>query len=87
VEDQLDHIKMSDKGVVFNFQNDLGYAILLIAKHKNKILEEAVQKFIKIFSDKNKENLLKLSGIIDVTVFKDTGKLLQECFSKYFVKA
>lgn len=86
VEDQLDHIKMSDKGVVFNFQNDLGYAILLIAKHKNKILEEAVQKFIKRFSDKNKENLLNLSGLIDVTVFKDTGKLIKECFSKYFVK-
>jgi hypothetical protein len=86
VEDQLDHIKMSDKGVVFNFQNDLGYAVLLIAKHKNKILEEAVQKFIKRFSDKNKENLLNLSGLIDVTIFKDTGKLIKECFNKYVVK-
>ncbi|MFX0179738.1 MAG: hypothetical protein ACFE78_06075 [Candidatus Hodarchaeota archaeon] len=86
VEDQLNHIKMSDKGVVFNFQNDLGYAVLLIAKHKNKILENAVQEFIKRFSDKNKEDLLNLSGLIDVTVFKDTGKLIKECFSKYLVK-
>ncbi len=86
VENQLDHIKMSDKGVVFNFQNDLGYAVLLIAKHKNKILEKAVQKFIKKFSDQNKEKLLNLSGLIDVSVFKDAGKLIKECFSKYYIK-
>jgi len=86
VENQLNHIKMSDKGVVFNFQNDLGYAVLLIAKHKNKILERAVQKFIKRFSDKNEEKLLNLSGLIDVSIFKDTGKMIDECFSKYIVK-
>jgi len=86
VESQLNHIKMSDKGVVFNFQNDLGYAVLLIAKHKNKILEKAVQKFIKRFSDKNEKILLNLSGLIDVSIFKDTKKLIKECFTKYIVK-
>ena len=86
VENQLDHIKMSDKGVVFNFQNDLGYAVLLIAKHKNKILEKAVEKFIKKFSDQNKEKLLNLSGLIDVSVFKNAGKLIKECFNKYYIK-
>jgi hypothetical protein len=86
VENQLNHIKMSDKGVIFNFQNDLGYAVLLIAKHKNKILEKTVQKFIKSFSDQNEEKLLNLSGLIDVSIFKDTGKMINDCFSKYIVK-
>ncbi|GAI59878.1 unnamed protein product, partial [marine sediment metagenome] len=36
VENQITLIKMSDRAVVFNYNNQLGYAVLLIAKHKNK---------------------------------------------------
>jgi hypothetical protein len=86
IENQLNHIKMSDKGIVFNFQTDLGYAVLLIARHKNKTLEKAVHKFIQKFSTHNKEKLLNLNGLIDVSIFKDTRKLITECFGKYNVR-
>ncbi|MFX1402136.1 MAG: hypothetical protein ACFE8V_12920 [Promethearchaeota archaeon] len=85
IESQLNHIKMSDKGIIFNFQNELGYAVLLIARHKNKTLEKAVQRFIMKFSAHNKEKLLNLNGLIDVSIFKDTSKLITECFEKYSV--
>lgn len=83
IENQLSQIKMSDKGILFNFQNDLGYAVLLIARHKNKPLENALQNFIKKFSAYYRENLLNLNGLIDVSIFKDTKNLIIECFGKY----
>lgn len=83
IENQLNQIKMSDKGILFNFQNDLGYAVLLIARHKNKALENALQNFINKFSAHYKEKLLNLNGLIDVSVFKDTRNLIIECFGKY----
>lgn len=86
IENQLNHIKMSDKGIMFNFQNELGYAVLLIARHKNKTLEKALQNFIDKFSAYNKEKLLNLNGLIDVSMFKDTRKLIIECFGKYNVR-
>jgi hypothetical protein len=83
VEDQITLIKMSDRAIVFNYNNQLGYAVLLIAKHKNKILENAVDNFTKKFAEINKDSLKKLSGLIDVSTFKNANDLIKEYFSHY----
>ncbi|MFX0174628.1 MAG: hypothetical protein ACFE85_00190 [Candidatus Hodarchaeota archaeon] len=86
MESQLSLIKMSDRGVVFNFNNNLGYAILLIAKHKNTTLEKTVNKFMTKFSELNKDNLKNLRGLIDTSVFKKTNELIKDIFRHYIVK-
>ena len=86
IENQLTLIKLSERGVVFNFNNDLGYAILLIAKHKNITLEKTVSKFMNKFSEINRVNLMNLKGLIDVSVFKNTNELIIDVFKHYIVK-
>ena len=87
VEAQITHIKMKDRAVVFNFNTQLGYAALLIAKHRNKILESAVENFMQDFSKINKENLLNLDRLIDVSKFKNAYKLVIKNFSHYLTEA
>ena len=83
VENQVTHIKMKDYGVVFSFDTKLGYAALLIAKHKNAILESAVEKFMLDFSNINRDYLQNLDRLIDVSKFKDANKLIIKNFSHY----
>ena len=83
VENQITLIKMSDRAIVFNYNNQLGYAVLLVAKHKNKILENAVDNFTTKFAEINKDNLKKLGGLIDVSTFKNAYDLIEEYFSHY----
>ena len=87
VENQVTHIKMKDRGVVFRFNTQLGYAALLIAKHRNKILESAVEKFMQDFSKINEENLQNLNRLIDVSKFKNANKLITKNFSHYLTEA
>ncbi|MFX1358209.1 MAG: hypothetical protein ACFFA8_13125 [Promethearchaeota archaeon] len=86
IENQLNLIKLSERGVVFNFNNELGYAILVVAKHKNITLEKTVDKFMSRFSELNKVNLKNLKGLIDISVFKNTNKLIIDVFKHYIVK-
>lgn len=86
VENQITLIKMSDRAIVFNYNNQLGYAVLLIAKHKNKILENAVDNFTKKFAEINKDSLKKLGGLIDVSTFKNANDLIEEYFSHYLIR-
>ncbi len=87
VEAQVTHIKMKDRAVVFNFNTRLGYASLLIAKHRNKILDSAVEKFMQDFSKINEENLQNLNRLIDVSKFKNANKLVIKNFSHYLTEA
>ena len=86
VEAQITHIKMKDRAVVFNFNTQLGYAALLIAKHRNRILDSAVDKFMQDFSKINKENLQNLNRLIDVSKFKNANKLVIKNFSHYLTE-
>jgi len=86
VEAQITHIKMKDRAVVFNFNTRLGYAALLIAKHRNKILDSAVDKFMQDFSKNNEENLINLNRLIDVSKFKNANKLVIKNFSHYLTE-
>ncbi|MCJ7648098.1 MAG: hypothetical protein MUP85_05755 [Candidatus Lokiarchaeota archaeon] len=85
LENQVSVIKMSDRDIIFNFNNELGYATLLIAKHKNSILENAVNEFNLNFSKKYFETLTNLKGLIDVSNFRNTSELVREYFKAYLL--
>ncbi|MHA1106080.1 MAG: hypothetical protein ACTSPN_10235 [Promethearchaeota archaeon] len=83
LENQISVIKMSDRGIIFNFNNEFGYATLLIAKHKNSIVENAVNEFNLNFAKKYLEPLTNLKGLIDVSKFRNTSELVRECFRAF----
>lgn len=85
LENQVSVIKMSDRSIIFNFNNDLGYATLLIAKHKNSILENAVNEFNLNFAKRYLENFTNLKGLIDVSNFRNTSELIQEYFRAFLL--
>ena len=67
---------MEERAVVFNFNNQLGFAVLLIAKHKNRILENSIERFVDEFSALNIDSLKNLSGLIDVSRFRNAKALI-----------
>jgi hypothetical protein len=77
---------MEDRVVVFNFNTQLGYATLLIAKHRNNILEKSVENFMCEFSNINEENLQNLTGLIDVSTFKNAKGLIKQYFHHFFTE-
>ncbi|MBY8988650.1 MAG: hypothetical protein KGD61_09370 [Candidatus Lokiarchaeota archaeon] len=86
VESQVTHIKMKERTVVFNFNTQLGYATLLIAKHRNKIIEKSIDNFMNEFSKINKVSLQNLSGLIDVSTFKNAKGLIKQYFHHFFTE-
>ena len=83
IESQLAHLKMSERAIVFNFKKELGYAALLVAKHKNSILEKAVENFMNKFSQAHGEELKNLTGLIDISKFHNAKDFIHEIFSQY----
>lgn len=86
LEAQITHIKMKDRAIVFNFNTQLGYAALLIAKHRNKILEKSIDNFMNEFSTINKDSLKNLTGLIDVSIFKNAKGLINHYFRHFFTE-
>lgn len=86
IENQLTHIKMKDKAIVFNFNKELGFAIFLVVKHKNLILEDSVNKFMNQFSQIYEENIKNLKGLIDISGFENTKELIHQNFKHYMQK-
>jgi hypothetical protein len=86
LEAQVTHIKMEERAVVFNFNAQLGYAVLLIAKHKNKILEKSIEHFVKEFSSLNLDSLKSLNGLIDVSQFKNAKSLINQYFRHFITE-
>ena len=86
VESQVTHIKLKERAVVFNFNTQLGYATLLIAKHRNKILENSIDNFMNEFSTINKDILQNLTGLIDASTFKNAKGLINQYFRHFFTE-
>ena len=85
IENQISSINLKDHGLLFQFNNKLGYATLLIAKHKSSLLEQTLKSFNQKFSEKHGEMLLSLKGLIDVSEFKETAKLIKDEFKLYII--
>jgi hypothetical protein len=83
--DQLNLIKMENRDIVLEYDNQLDYAILLITNQRNKFIEKSIQKFMIKFSEINKKKLNDLNGFIDVSQFKNAKDLIHEFFAPYIV--
>ncbi|MFX1312905.1 MAG: hypothetical protein ACFFHD_09860, partial [Promethearchaeota archaeon] len=88
-KDKLNVIKMKEKDLILEYNNEYGYALLLVAKHKNAVMERAAQRFMLKFNEYFKKPLTKIkdfSQLIDISEFKDTKIIINEIFAPYMRK-
>jgi len=85
-KDQLGLIKMQNRDIIFEYDNNHGYALLLTINHKNSFIDKAVNKFMKKFTDLNREKLKNLTGLIDASEFRNAKDIITEFFEPFIVK-
>ena len=85
-KDQLGLIKMQNRDIILEYDNNHGYALLLTTNHKNTFIANAVNKFMKKFTESNKQKLQNLNGLIDTSQFKNAKDIILEFFEPYIVK-
>ena len=83
-KDQLNLISLRNHhDILLEYDNELNYAILLIVRRKDVFIDRAVQLFMNNFSKLNEDKLLNLNGLIDTSVFKNTGEIIKEHFKPF----
>ena len=84
-KDQLGLIKMQNRDIIFEYDNKHGYALLLTTNHKNSFITNAVSNFMKKFTGLNKEKLQNLTGLIDVSEFRNAKDIILEFFEPFII--
>ena len=85
-KDQLNLIKMKNRDIILEYDNNHGYALLLTANHKNTFIDKAVNSFMTKFTSLNKEKLKSLNGLIDVSEFRNAKEIIIENFEPFIIK-
>jgi len=84
--DQIDILQTKNSDIVVEYNNDLGFAVLVITNKKNDILKKITEKFMKEFSEKYREELKEiqdLNKIINISEFNETNRLVESNFQLY----
>jgi hypothetical protein len=81
---KLNFINLKNKRIILKYNDELGYALLLIVARTTNHLKESVNRFVKTFSANFREELEELKGLIDSSKFKDTKNLVKQNFADYF---
>ncbi len=84
-QNQIDVLQTKNTDIIVHY-DDFGFAVVLIAKKKNIILQNLMKKFTVEFRDKYKEELLEiqdLNKLINVSGFTETKELIEKGFQLY----
>ena len=76
--------KMTD--IIVNYNNELGFAVLVITNKKNAILENLMETFMIDFESRYETELnmiQDLNKIINVSEFEDVKELVEKNFNIY----
>ncbi|MFO8017530.1 MAG: hypothetical protein R6U96_02745 [Promethearchaeia archaeon] len=82
-EYKLNSINLKDKRIILRYNDKLGFAFLLIVERSSRYLKSCVENFLKDFSEKFREDLLDLNGLVDSSKFKNTKRMIQQNFAPY----
>jgi hypothetical protein len=85
-KDKINVIQTKDADVVVQYEEDSGYALIVITNRKNSIVEGLMEKFSIEFKKKYKENLNEIQDInkiINVSEFSDLKELVEKNFELY----
>ena len=84
---QINVIKTKNSDIIVDYNNEYGFAVLLIINKKNPQLLQMMHGFTKEFEQlfKNELNEIQdLNNLIDISEFKGVEELIMKHFSLYF---
>lgn len=84
--DKIDMLQTKKAKIIVNYNNEYGFAVLVISNQKNEILVNLMENFTNDFKDRYKNELMEiqdLNKIIDVSDFKGTKDIIEEKFKIY----
>ncbi|MFW9950598.1 MAG: hypothetical protein ACFFKA_10810, partial [Candidatus Thorarchaeota archaeon] len=84
--DKIDVIQTKNAEIVVNYDDDYGYAVVLITNQKNSIIENLIRKFSTIFREyfsRELNEIRDLNRIINVSEFKASKEIVEETFKLY----
>jgi len=84
--DKIDMLQTKNAKIIVNYDNDYGFAILVITNQINEILGKFMEKFTNDFKERYKNELLEiqdLNKIINVSEFEDTKEIIEQNFKIY----
>lgn len=85
-KDKIDVLQTKNSEIVVRYEDDYGYAVIIITTKKNAILESLMQNFSNEFKERYKnelDDLQDLNRIIDVAEFNDTYEIIERNFQLY----
>ena len=84
--DKIDVIQTKKTDIVVRYENDYGYALMVITNQKNDIIEDLMLNFSNDFNSKFKNKLLDiqdLNRLINISEFIDVKELVEKHFRLY----
>ncbi len=84
--DKIDVIQTKKSDIVIRYENDYGYALVVITNQKNEIIENLMLSFSNDFNSKYKNKLLDiqdLNRLINISEFIDIKELIEKHFRLY----
>jgi len=85
-EDKIDVLQTKNSEMVVRYEDDYGYAVIIITNKKNTIVESLMRNFSNEFKERYKnelEDILDLNRIINVAEFNDTKEIIERNFQLY----
>jgi hypothetical protein len=85
-KDKINVIQTKEADVVVKYEEDSGYALIVITNRKNSIVEDLMNNFSTEFKRKYKNELneiLDINRIINVSEFSDLKDLIEKNFQLY----
>jgi len=85
-KDKINVIQTKEADVVVKYEEDSGYALIVITNRKNSIVEDLMNNFSTEFKRKYKNELNEISDInriINVSEFRDLKDLIEKNFQLY----
>ena len=85
-KDQIDVMETKNSEIVVNYNNDYGFAVLVITNKKNDILKNKMESFIRDFKKRYETELNEiqdLNKMINVSEFEDTKEIIENNFQVY----
>lgn len=84
---QIDVLQTKNSDIIVNYNNEYGFAVLILTNQKNVILSNTLNEFAGEFKEIYKKELTEiqdLNNLIDASEFLDVEKLIKKHFSIYF---
>jgi hypothetical protein len=84
--DKIDVIQTKEADIVVRYENDYGYALMVMTNQKNEIVEDLMLNFSEDFNSKFKDRLLDiqdLNRLINISDFIGVKELVENHFRLY----